>query len=77
MTKLRIPQATSKGYVEVPVGGVFDGSYLTSKTRRGRVQGGGMLCPTLCAGESEIYVFEGVIDGIDSDREHSPAQSGV
>lgn len=68
MEKLRIRQATSKGYIEVPVGGVFDGSYLTSTTRRGRVQGGGLLCPTLCAGESEIYVFEGVIDEDKADR---------
>lgn len=65
MEKLRIRQATSKGYVEVPVGGVFDASYPTSKTRRGRYQKG--LCPTLMAGESEIYVFEGVYE-IDEDR---------
>ena len=37
---LRIRQATEKGYIEVPVGGVFDGTYATSLTRRGRVQGG-------------------------------------
>lgn len=60
MEKLRIRQATRKGYIEVPVGGVFDGSYMTSMTRRGRVQGGGMLCPTLTAGEPEIYVYEGI-----------------
>lgn len=40
MKILRIPQATSKGYVEVPIGGCFDGSFPGSKTRRGRVQGG-------------------------------------
>lgn len=57
---LKIRQATSRGYVEVGVGGVFDGSYLSSPTRRGRVQGGGRICPTLCACEPEIYVFEGV-----------------
>lgn len=65
MEKLKIRQATSKGYVEVPVGGLFDGSYLTSTTRRGRVQGGGMLCPTLTAGEPEIYLFEGVYESDD------------
>lgn len=62
MEKLRIRQATSKGYIEVPVGGVFDASYPTSKTRRGRIQGEGMICPTLCAGEPEIYYFEEVRD---------------
>lgn len=41
MKTLKIPQPTKKGYVEVEEGGCFDGSYLTSKTRRGRVQGGG------------------------------------
>ena len=61
--KLRIKQATKTGYIEVPEGGVFDGSYLTSTTRRGRVQGGGLLLPTLCAGEPEIYVFEGAYEG--------------
>lgn len=55
---LRIRQATKKGYIEVPRGGVFDGSYLTSKTRRGRYQNG--LCPTLTAGEPEIYYYEGI-----------------
>lgn len=67
MEKLRIRQATSKGYVEVEPGMVFDGSYPTSQTRRGRLQGGGTICPTLLAGESEIYVFEGVYE-IDQDR---------
>lgn len=67
MEKLKIRQATSKGYIEVPVGGVFDASYPTSKTRRGRYQKG--LCPTLMAGESEIYVFEGVIDETHGDTD--------
>lgn len=39
--KLKIPQATAKGYIEVEDGGVFDFSYPESKTRRGRVQEGG------------------------------------
>lgn len=61
MITLKIPQATSKGYVEVPIGGCFDGSFPGSKTRRGRVQGGGDICPTLMAGEPEIYIFEGIV----------------
>jgi DNA (cytosine-5)-methyltransferase 1 len=40
-TKIRIREATEKGYAEVGIGGVFDASYPTSKTRRGRVQEGG------------------------------------
>ena len=55
---IRIRQATSLGYIEVPVGGVFDWSYPDSPTRRGRYQHG--LCPTLTAGQPEIYYYEGV-----------------
>ena len=56
---LKIPEATERGYAECPIGGCFDGAYPKSKTRRGRVQDGGQLCPTLMAKSSEIYVFEG------------------
>jgi hypothetical protein len=38
--KLKISQATQKGYIEIEEGGVFDAAYPSSKTRRGRVQGG-------------------------------------
>ncbi|MEE0975312.1 MAG: hypothetical protein UH853_06340 [Muribaculaceae bacterium] len=46
---LKVKQATAKGYVEVPPGGVFDGSYPESETRRGRVQDGGTVSPALTA----------------------------
>lgn len=72
MKKLRIPQATSTGYVEIEPGMVFDGSYPSSKTRRGRLQGDGKLCPTITANKSEIYYFEGVYEtygDIDSGEE--------
>lgn len=39
--KLRIPQATKRGYVEVEPYGAFDWNYPSSLTRRGRVQGEG------------------------------------
>lgn len=52
--KLLIRQATKIGYIEMVNGGVCDLSYPTSKLRRGRVQGGGTICPTLMANESEI-----------------------
>lgn len=67
MEKIRIPHATKAGFLEVSPGMVFDGSYPSSKTRRGRVQGGGAICPTLCAGSPEIYYYEGVYE-TDSDR---------
>ena len=34
-------------------------SYPKSELRRGRVQGGGSISPTLMAGEPEICIFEG------------------
>lgn len=50
--KVAIRQATKKGYIECEIGGVADLSYPNSKTRRGRVQDGGNICPTLTATES-------------------------
>lgn len=47
--KIAIKQATKLGYIECEVGGVADLSYLESKTRRGRVQSGGQIRPTLTA----------------------------
>ena len=42
---LKVPQATKKGYILCPKGGVFDMAYPGSKLRRGRVQGGGHDMP--------------------------------
>ena len=42
-----VKQSTKKGYIECEVGGVADFSYPTSTKRRGRVQGGGQISPTL------------------------------
>lgn len=50
---MRIRQATSKGYIDCPLGGVFDSSYPASEYRRGRVQEGGMVSPTLTSASSE------------------------
>lgn len=55
---VRIKQATKKGYIEMPVGGVFDATYPNSKTRRGRVQEGGTICPTITASNMKIYRIE-------------------
>lgn len=60
---IAIREATAKGYVEIKPGDVFDASYPESKTRRGRLQGGGEICPTLTAGQTEIYYFEDETDG--------------
>ena len=56
---LRIPQATKQGYIEVPQGAVFDMSYPESTTRRGRVQEGGQVLPTLMAGGEAPCYYEG------------------
>lgn len=58
MPKVAIKQATKKGYTECEVGGVADLSYPNSKTRRGRVQEGGKICPTLTATETGVCRIE-------------------
>ena len=57
--KLKIPQATKAGYVEVDVGQCFDMTYPSSLTRRGRVQGGGDISPAITA-SGEVCVYEGL-----------------
>lgn len=57
-----IPQATKKGYIECEIGGVADLSYPDSKTRRGRVQDGGNICPTLTATETGVCRIESAED---------------
>lgn len=58
--KIAIRQATKKGYIECEIGGVADLSYPESKTRRGRVQDGGNICPTLTATETGVCRIESV-----------------
>lgn len=62
--KVRIKQATKTGYIECCVPGVADLSFPNSKTRRGRVQQGGKICPTITASNPMIYVIEPVDDGL-------------
>lgn len=45
-----IPEATKDGYIPMEIGGVCDFSYPNSDTRRGRVQEGGTVAPTLTCG---------------------------
>lgn len=58
---IAIPQATKKGYIECEIGGVADLSYPNSKTRRGRVQDGGNICPTITATETGICRLESLL----------------
>lgn len=46
---IAIPANTADGQIMMEVGGVCDLSYPSSKTRRGRVQDGGKVTPTLTA----------------------------
>jgi DNA (cytosine-5)-methyltransferase 1 len=52
--KVLIPQATKQGYIECNVPCVADLSFPDSKTRRGRVQENGEICPTPTAGTQDI-----------------------
>ena len=56
--KILIPQATKKGYIEMNVPGVCDLSYPNSRTRRGRVQEGGKVSPTLTASSQNICYID-------------------
>ena len=55
---IQIRQATKQGYIEMQNGGVADLSYPTSKLRRGRVQGGGNICPTLTTGCNAVHKID-------------------
>lgn len=59
--KIAIRQATKKGYIECELGGVADLSYPESKTRRGRVQKNGQICPTITATETGVCRIESPI----------------
>lgn len=71
METVRIKQATKRGFIECLVGGVADLSYPSSKTRRGRVQDGGLICPTITATETGICRIERS-DYIEHHEEESP-----
>ena len=58
--KIGVKQATKQGYIPMNVGGVVDLSYPTSEFRRGRVQGGGDVSPTLT---TEIWICKVVGKG--------------
>ena len=53
MEEIEIKQATKEGSIKCKVGGCYDASFPGSTTRRGRVQEGGDVAPTLTAGSNE------------------------
>jgi DNA (cytosine-5)-methyltransferase 1 len=55
---LWIKQATKEGWIKMKSGGVCDVSYPTSKLRRGRVQRGGDVSPTLTCESGGIVRIE-------------------
>ena len=55
---IKIKQATKQGYIECINGGLADLSYPGSKTRRGRVQKGGLVSPTVTAEQTGICKIE-------------------
>ena len=57
--EMKIKNNTIQGYIECPAGGCFDGQFPDSKDRRGRVQEGGNVTPTITAeGSQQIYYNE-------------------
>ena len=55
--EMKIKNCTKQGFLECPVGGCFDGQFPNSEDRRGRVQDGGNVTPTLTAEASnQIYL---------------------
>ena len=55
---LWIKQATKEGWIACRNGGVFDCSYPTSKSRRGRVELGGLVSPTLTCSSGAIVKID-------------------
>lgn len=77
--KIAIPQATAQGFAECEIGGVCDLSYPDSKTRRGRVQEGGRMCPTITAESNGLCRIEPYIAAMRGRNPDKPTsrQSGL
>lgn len=54
---LCIREASKTGFVEIPDGAVFDAAFPTSKTRRGRLQEGGRVSPTVMSESNCLLVY--------------------
>lgn len=57
---IKIRQATAQGYIECPVGGIFDAAYPNSNLRRGRVQQNGDVVGALTSSTDNHCVYEGM-----------------
>lgn len=55
--KLKIKQAVKCGYIVAETPCIINASFPKSRARRGRVQGGGKICPTLQTGEGGLVVI--------------------
>lgn len=55
---IKIKSNNQKGFDLCEIGGVFDGLYPSSTTRRGRTVENGTLCPTILSGENGLMVIE-------------------
>ena len=62
MKTIRLKANTKLGFYDCCEGGVFDANYPNSKTRRGRVQEGGEICPTLTANEGNLILIEKIME---------------
>lgn len=76
--KIKIKQATKKGYIEINLGKenqwIADLSYPTSKTRRGRVEDNGRISPTITT-TGGLHVLEEVIRNKIKIRKMTPKES--
>lgn len=70
---IAVPQATKQGYIECELGGVADLSYPNSKTRRGRVQEGGTISPTITAESNGLCRIEPCIGAIRGRNPENPS----
>ena len=57
-SKLFLRVNSSVGFKEVPSGSVVDISYASSTRRRGRIQRGGCVSPTLTASGEKLVIVE-------------------
>lgn len=53
-----IRQATKDGFLKMEIGGVADLLYPSSKSRRGRIQGEGKICPTIATSNGMCKVMD-------------------
>lgn len=65
--KIKIRQATRQSWIECCDGGVADLSFPESKFRRGRVQDGGQICPTITRSSGALYKLNVVKNGEEYD----------